>query len=467
MSTEGTYVETPSVDSRHRTRYTIAIHVAVGTGLAALLFLFAGNAGIPPLVESDYCYLLTAADRFADGKGLTATQPVAPLQPWEWQRDWSFLTKWPCGYPMMIAVAKIFTGDTLVACRLVAAIACAAACIGWFLWARRCTPQGMPGILLAVLTASCSISLAGVMNPSTDQLLIAAIPYILLLVIEGIGEKQQGPPRIGGAPYFGYLIAAGLLSGMLFWIRYASIFVPAAVAFFLVLIAFSRRRTAYFRSLQAFCFSALAPIVILVSMNRALGAGASTQEQLNLGHSVGFHLSLNMLATAWMNLTEYSFYAHKPAARWLFACWPAILAMICLGIPQFRQTMLSHFRRPAVMLSASMVFMLLLVLTLVTTLFAAKFNYIALDRYYQPVKPIYFLLFVAPLIALPWKPARWMVAVCAGLGISWFAQHEWPKTYQRWIAAEREVTPYGQWANCFSPNAAKVYSTVQALNAPT
>lgn len=53
--------------------------------VALVLAVLPGRRDIPPLVESDYCYLLTAADRFIAGKGLTTTTPVAPLQPWTWK----------------------------------------------------------------------------------------------------------------------------------------------------------------------------------------------------------------------------------------------------------------------------------------------------------------------------------------------------------------------------------------------
>ena len=466
MPASNDYVEADMHVGRKRRLRNLAVNVGAGTLLTIIMLNLPGRAGIPPLVESDYCYLLTAADRFADGNGLTTTYPVAPLQPWDWQHDWTFLTKWPCGYPILVAATRCITGSTLSACALIAAIACAASMIGWFHWSRRCVPQGVPGTLLALLAAACSVSVAGMINPTTDQLLIAAIPYILLLVIDGVGERHAGPPRVNGAPHFGMIVTAGLLSGFLFWIRYASIFVPCAIGVFLGIIALSRRRTAYFRCLQAFCFSAMAPVALLMWINHALGTEASTVSQLNLGTNVGFHLSVSMLLTAWTQLTEFSFYAHRAFTKWIFAAWPALLALACLTIPSLKQATAAHLRRPPVVLSAVLVATLLGVLIVVTTLFAEKFNYIALGRYYEPVKPLYFLLFVAPLLALPARYARWGVAACACLGIAWFMQHEWPRAYERMASTERESTPYGQWANCFAPNAGDVYERVRAYGRP-
>src|SRR3989337_649610 len=76
----------------------------VGCVAAACVVLafIPGRTSIPPLIESDYCYLLTAADRLYEGHGLTTPHPVAPLQPWSWQYDWGFLTHWPVGYPLLV-----------------------------------------------------------------------------------------------------------------------------------------------------------------------------------------------------------------------------------------------------------------------------------------------------------------------------------------------------------------------------
>ena len=46
--------------------------------IAAGLWLVPGRSQILPLVESDYAYMLTAADRLYEGYGLTAPVPVAP-----------------------------------------------------------------------------------------------------------------------------------------------------------------------------------------------------------------------------------------------------------------------------------------------------------------------------------------------------------------------------------------------------
>ena len=100
--------------------------------VALALVLLPGRAQIAPLVESDYCYLLMAADRMFDGLGPTAPLPVAPFQPWSWRADWALLTRWPIGYPILIASVRwLFDLSTIAACRWISLVACAAALVGW------------------------------------------------------------------------------------------------------------------------------------------------------------------------------------------------------------------------------------------------------------------------------------------------------------------------------------------------
>jgi len=59
----------------------VKVMVAIAV-LAAALAVLSARATVPPLVESDYCYQLIAADRMFQGRGLTCPNPVAPFQPW-------------------------------------------------------------------------------------------------------------------------------------------------------------------------------------------------------------------------------------------------------------------------------------------------------------------------------------------------------------------------------------------------
>ncbi|MHC5109158.1 MAG: hypothetical protein ACYTHJ_04690 [Planctomycetota bacterium] len=435
--------------------YGVTALLVIAAGLAVL----PGRWSIPPLIESDYCYLLTASDRFHEGNGLTATPPVAPLQPWSWKTDWAFLTKWPCGYPIMIAAIRSLSGcSTIIACQAISTLACAAALVGWFLLARGCVPRGVAGILLALLAAGSSVTTALLINPSTDLIVVAVLPFVLLLVPAGVGMKRPGPPRIGGGPYWLPLIVAGLISGSLFWIRYSSIFVPVAIGVFLLLIAFARRRTAYFRAFQAFSFSAAVPIVILMIVNRTFGIDGSTQAQLNLGTTIGFDFSVELPLQAWWHWTDFGFYDHYGASHWVFAIWPAILAVLAATFPSWRAAVRAYFGRPQARLFGAVAAGLLGLLVVSSTLFANKYNYVELERYYLAIRPLYFLLFIAPLMFLPFRAIKTALALCCVVACCWIVRQEWPRPYYRWMAADREVTPYGQWAKCFSPGSTDLYA---------
>ncbi|MCH9034299.1 MAG: hypothetical protein IID42_07320, partial [Planctomycetes bacterium] len=99
--------------------------------------------------------------------------------------------------------------------------------------------------------------------------------------------------------------------------------------------------------------------------------------------------------------------------------------------------------------------------------------YVALERYYRPVRPLYFVLFAMPVL---WFSAHsnWITrriirtTACAALLIAcfWLVRYEWPRPYQRWLAAEREATPSGYWARCFTPGAANLYGWLKDEASP-
>jgi hypothetical protein len=431
--------------------------------LTLLLAAMPGRMRIAPLVESDYCYLLTAADRLCDGQGLTATQPVAPFVPWEWRYDWGFLTQWPAGYPLLVAgVRKAFGLSALDACRWIAVVACAAALAGWFTWIRRNVPYGVTGILLAAVGAGSCVTVASLSNPSTDAIVVAVLPYVLLLVCEARYDDSAAPDGISRRREMWCIAAAGLLSGGFFWIRYASIFVPFAVGLYLIMEW--RRRTAGLQRLLVFGFTAALPIGALLLLNRAFGQASSAAAQLNLGSGVGFDFSWAKLAQAWWMFTDLGFYDHRPIAHSLFATWPVALVIGVMAIRPLRAAVPALLATPAIRLGACLIVALLGMLVAATTLFGEKFDYLGLDRYYQPVRPLYFLLFLSPLMMIPRRAVR--VTLCVALLIAgfWIAQQEWARTYTRWTSSDRPTTPGGAWSRCFEPGAIELYAWLAAQN---
>lgn len=440
-----------SILSAHRPlRWSLVLAgtVCISLGLA----LLPGRTSIPPLIESDYCYLLLAADRLYEGHGLTTPQPVAPLQPWDWQYDWGFLTNWPVGYSLIVwAIRCVFHQTTVEACREISVFACAAALVGWFVWIKRAVPPGVTGVLLAAVAAASTVPVASLTNPSTDAVLVAALPFVLLLAT-GAHRAPLG------------LAIAGLLAGGLFWIRYASVFVPLAVGFYLLIEAIRRRVRV--REVVVFGLSSACPIAALLMMNNLWGPTASAQVQFNLGQSVGFDFSLSLLARAWWAFTDLGFYDYRPLAHWVFALWPIGLVLCVACFPQVREAMRCFFATRELTLTAFVVAALLAMLIAATTLFRAKYDYVGLDRYYLPIKPLYFLSFGAPLMLIPRRVVRAGLCVALLVAASWTVQQEWSGTYTRQLKANRAATPYGQWSRCFEPGAAQLYEWLRKQNAP-
>ena len=424
------------------------------TLVASVLALLPGRSAIPPLVESDYCYLLTAADRLYEGHGLTATPPIAPLQPWEWRQDWAFLTQWPMGYPLLVCVVRwVFGLETLQACQWIAVLACATALVSWFVWVKACVPHGITGVMLATVAAGCAASTADLLNPSTDIILVALLPIVLMLAARAAARGGNDPAGWRAAMMF---VTVGLLSGGLFWFRYAALFVLPAVGLFFI---FERLRGSRVSVKQIACFATagLAPIVTLVLVNRAYGASASVQEQFNLGHGTSLGLPLDQLVSLWVNFTKFGFYDYHRYSQWIMSLWPLVMVAIGLCFRSGRGALRSFFALPGVMLSVLTVGALFAMLIGVTAMFGDKYDYISLERYYVAVKPLYFVLFVAPLTLIPKRVVR--VGLCAVLLVasSWLVRQEWSRPFARWQRADRPVTPYGQWACCFGPRATELY----------
>jgi len=438
----------------------------VVVSVAVVLVLIPGRSRIAPVVESDYVYQLIAADRMAEGHGFTSLQPVAPLQPWEWEYDWGFLTQWPVGYPLLVWLIGAASGlSSLAACRVISVVACALALVGWYKWVRRSAPQGAAGILLATVAAGSSVSVAFLASPSTDALLVGMLPFVLLATMRGIEPGTHGAEDSAGTRRaWPWLALAGLGAGGLFWIRYASLFVPAAIGFCL-LCECCFRRSVKLRHVALFAVCAAAPIAGLVGINRAWGS-SSLLSQFNVGHQVGFDFHAGDLTTAWWNFTDFGFYDYRALSHYVYAVWPAILIVGVCCIRGSRRMIGAFLDKPDVTLSALTVFGLFGMLIGTRAVFGDKFDYVTLERYYLPIRPLYFVLFVAPLLL----SARWQIRAMVGMGLlivcQWIALQDWSGAYERQLAAHRTVTSYGQQAKCFSPGAAELYAWLREQAGP-
>ncbi len=424
------------------------------------------RSAIPPQIEADYCYQLIAAERCFNGLGLTSLQPVAPTQPWDWQYEWGFLTQWPIGYPMLVCGVRLLTGCTTVAAaQWLAVIGCGLAVVGWFVLVRRMLVGGIASVLLAAAAALTSLEAGSILNPSTDTLLAGLLPFVLMAVLATVGRLRDRTPahadpgaqaQRGTAAVYRFA-ACGLLAGGLFWLRYASVFVPAAVGLYLCWLVW-RREGVRRRDVAAYAAGAALPIVALLIVNRAFAAGGSIQSQLNLGGRVGFALTPELPATAWWMLTDFGYYDYRPEAHMLLALAPLALLGAALLLRPLRHAFGASISTPALRLGAIVLAALLALLVASSALFGEKYNYVVLERYYLPVRPILLALLAAPLLMLR---RRWLsagVGLAAVIALSWTLRYDWHRAWTRWAAADRERAPSGAWAQVFEPGAAAMYA---------
>ncbi len=446
--------------------------------IASVLTLLPGRAAIPPRIESDYAYQLLAVDRFLNGNGFTTLQPIAPGQPWDIQYEWGFLTKWPVGYSMLVAtVRQTLSCSSVEACRAIGIVACALAMVGWFLWSRRMAPGGFRGLLLAATAMSAGLAVGYLINPSTDVLLAAAIPYLLLLTHHAMTINHT--TKHSSASCAKRLALVGMLSGGLFWLRYASVFIPAGIGSYLIwtwlisrggkiqspvtdqAVADTSAITA--KHVAIFALFAALPIAALLLTNRFMGGTESMQAQVNLGHRVGFDLSPSLIWQAWWQFTDLGYYDHHAISHWAIALWPGCLLVIILLIPAWRQVAVTFLSQPAAKLSACVLLMFLAMIVLATAMFSDKFDFVSLARYYIPLRPIYFLLFVGPLVVVRSRIMRLGLCVALFVCCSWTFQQQWQRTYNRWTLANRATSPYGAWSRCFEPNSDQLFSYLQGI----
>ncbi len=443
---------------RRSVAWAIALIAAV-TGL----WLMPGRSSIPPRIEQDNAYTFLAVDRLCDGQGLTAIPPKAPFQDWTWRSDWAVLTQWPAGYPLLIATVRTVLGTTTAeAATALNILFCGIAMVAWFALARAMLPRGVAAWMLAIVVAVSSVSMEHLIHPSSDTILVAMLPVVLLLSIRLLGLGRVGGEASEVASVAGArdVIVLGVVAGSLVWIRYASVFVPIAIGAFLLFDWLAMRRRTM-RDALIFALAAGFPMVALIAFNRVMGDGASAQEQFNLGNRLGFDFSFSMIGAAWQHWTAQTLYAYRPEAKLIFGVG---LPLFALAVPMLfassRHRFAALFANQRTQLLIASAAALVTVLVTASTLFKGKFDYVGLARYYDPIRPIYLLLFLAPFVI--WN--RWFVRGAAGLvcvfAISWFVQQDAMRTRDRWLAADRSFTEYGRWDHRFGANSCELYSWV-------
>jgi len=206
---------------------------------------------------------------------------------------------------------------------------------------------------------------------------------------------------------------------------------------------------------------AAGPVVIMLSVNRVFGSGA-TLSQFNLGHTIHLDMSAGDFARAWWNFTDLGFYDYHWFSHWFFAVWPVALLSGVLIFRGSRRAFLKFTSLPEVRLSIAVTVSSLAMLIAASGLFGDKYDYVGLERYYLPIRPLYVLLFVAPISYVPLRTVKAVACVGLALACSWLVEVEWTRPYKRRLADMEAVTPYGQWARCFEPGAADLYGWLDA-----
>ncbi len=429
--------------------------------------------GIAPLIESDYAYQLIAADRLYAGQGLTSLPPVAPHQPWQWQFDWGYLTQWPAGYPLAVcAVRAVIGGTSIDAAHWISAIACAFALVGWFAVVVRAARVGVSRYVLAAVVSGLAVPAASLINPSTDAIIMAILPWLILALsaVQDVSGLPRGIPaglsdrkhRLG---LFRFALI-GLAAGALVWIRYAAVFVSAGMGLYLLILWMASRRVTP-RHVLAYALGAVVPIAAMVIFNRMMSSSASVSSQLNLGTGASASFSLSLITTAWAQWTALGLYDYRPGVVAAFSWWPLAFGLTVLMNRRVRRAMGRWVHTPAVGVGACLVVTLLTMLVSATALFGGKFHYVGLDRYYLPAKPLYVFLLLTPLFLVPRRGTR--VILCAALSVAmlFIVQVSWSRTLQRWHAADRPTTPYGAWSRAFEPDAAALFGWLKAHHDPS
>lgn len=321
---------------------------------------------------------------------------------------------------------------------------------------KRAVPDGIAGMLLSAVAAGCSVSTASLINLSTDIIVTAVLPWLLLWITTTIpvddmdhdGPSKNMTLRLAGV---------GFASGTLFWIRYAGIFIPLAIGAYLLFVMY-KHRAIRFREWFSYAGFAAVPVATLLILNKIFGSTGSLQSQLNLGTATNLNLSPSLLTTTWWNFTQFGFYDYHHFSDGFYALYPVVMISAFLLIRPLRRSFHTYMKTPAYGITIFLVAGLFVLLITTTAVFGDKYNYVREERYYLSVKPLYFLLFVSPLMLIPRRFIRVTLCVILLIGCHWLIRVEWPRPYQRWLAADRPATAYGQWSRCFEPDADGIYA---------
>lgn len=223
-----------------------------GIFLLSTLAITTARILAPFEVGKDQSVQLEAAQRLADGLGLTTTnQANSPFFDISESPVPGYLSQWPPGFSIIVA-GFLLTGLPLLASLKI--IYGVTTLVGWLGWATLASYLTSAPIRLGTRNLNIHFFAAAILpiftTPlwnGTDIFLWACIPFVVLLL-----NKTSTEPRSNTA-----LVSAGLLFGFACAMRYASAFLALAALLILIQVSYPRV-TPFLRRLLVFSLPSLA-----------------------------------------------------------------------------------------------------------------------------------------------------------------------------------------------------------------
>jgi hypothetical protein len=219
---------------------------------------------VPQSVNTDEAFQLKALQQYRAGE-TPSFNHLRGVDPTDITRDHVlWITSWPPS-PQTTLWPFVAAGLTLgTAVRAVACLALFAGCLGWVRWWMRFEiPVSMVFAACVMLPWMPYTSMA-VFQMRPETLAFATIPWFLLSLLPILKRLDSG----AFVPWW-QSVSVGLFGGLLFWVKYSLVFIPAASGAMLAWRARRGSRSAA-HALAAFIIGCAGPIVLLSVMNRLL-----------------------------------------------------------------------------------------------------------------------------------------------------------------------------------------------------
>jgi hypothetical protein len=356
--------------------------------MAAALLVTGARVLAPFEVGKDQGSQLEAAQRLVDGLGLTTTNDVPPVSydiveaP-----NAKYLTWWPPGFSVLVA-AFLFVGLPLLASlKILYALTTLA---GWFAWGALVSRFVSEGIKIGGRTYPFHLLvfiLPILFTPKwsgTDVFLWAGVPIIILVLFKAGHTKSSKASLL-------LVGVAGLLFGSLYSIRYASLFMGAAMGLMLVQISLPNLKLLVMRCL-VFGLSAasiMLPVFLYAKVYSTQGSGLPSYIMTGYTANMVSDASIVLLrrlptiANLIFGIPLFDQILSKLGVRWLsYTIGLLCLAVIALLPFIIWRNSLRAGRRPGDDLALSLS---ILPITLVASIVMVNVYFLGVRRYYEPI----------------------------------------------------------------------------------